>query len=223
MGFDSLGCDVNAYAVDLTNAKTHSYEKNELARVEKFINQPLSEHSQLSLSTWRNVEQCKPYFKPNNLRQLQIIRDLIERTHYQTDKHLLFVAWLAILEDCSEKMKDGNGLASRPSRVDDVWERFVTRIRSMLEDLRNHPLPERVMAEAFRCSALKSSPLARVFGEKTGKRLGAIIFSPPYANSFDYFESYKLELLCGYYDTSELIKARQQSIRNYRKGYGHDL
>ena len=28
-----------------------------------------------------------------------------------------------------------------------------------------------------------------------GKQAGAIIFSPPYANSFDYFESYKLELV----------------------------
>jgi len=93
----------------------------------------------------------------------------------------------------------------------------------MLEDLKQHPLPERLVAEAYRCSALKSSSLVKEFEERTGKKIGAIIFSPPYANSFDYFESYKLELLCGYYDTSELIEARQQSIRNYRKGYGHDL
>ncbi|MFC2013717.1 hypothetical protein ACFLU8_02410 [Chloroflexota bacterium] len=223
MGFDSLGCDVNAYAVDLTNAKTHFYKKNELVIVEKLINKPPSEQSQLSLSTWRNVEQCAPYFKPKNLHQLQIIRDLVERTHQQTVKHLLFVAWLTILEDCSDKMKDGNGLASRPSRVNDVWERFTTRLQFMLEDLRKYPLPEMVMAEAYRCSALKSSPLVKEFGGKTEKKLGAIIFSPPYANSFDYFESYKLELLCGYYNTSELIEARQHSIRNYRKGYGHDL
>ena len=32
---------------------------------------------------------------------------------------------------------------------------------------------------------------------RDGRRAGAIIFSPPYANSFDYFESYKLELILG--------------------------
>jgi site-specific DNA-methyltransferase (adenine-specific) len=55
------------------------------------------------------------------------------------------------------------------------------------------------------------------------KKLGAVIFSPPYANSFNYFESYKLELLAEYYDLEELAKARGDAVRNYRKGAGHDL
>jgi len=223
MGYDCLGCDVNPYAVDLTKAKTRIYNINELSKIESFIRNPLSEQNQLSLPTWRNIEQCKSYFRPDNLRQLQIIRDAIDRTRNQTVKGLLFVAWLTVLEDCSEKMKDGNGLASRPSKVENVWDRFTTRVENILEDIKKNPLPKNVKAQAYQHTALKSGSIVREFQALSGKQLGAIIFSPPYANSFDYFESYKLELLCGYYDTSELVKARQNSIRNYRKGYGHDL
>jgi hypothetical protein len=104
-----------------------------------------------------------------------------------------------------------------------VWNRFTTHVENILEDIKRNPLPKNVKARAYLHTALKSASIVREFQALSGKQLGAIIFSPPYANSFDYFESYKLELLCGYYDASELVKARQNSIRNYRKGYGHAL
>jgi site-specific DNA-methyltransferase (adenine-specific) len=50
------------------------------------------------------------------------------------------------------------------------------------------------------------------------KSLGAVIFSPPYANSFDYYESYKLELLMGdFFSIESISEERKNLIRSYRQ------
>jgi site-specific DNA-methyltransferase (adenine-specific) len=223
LGFDCLGCDINPYAVDLTNAKVRHYSFHDLRKVESFIRKPIEAARQLTLATRRQGEECKSYFKPDLLAQLHAVRDAIETVHGKTAQDLLAVAWLTILEDCSEKWKDGNGLASRPSSIREVWPCFTQKVEMILEDLRNAPLPISVTGVAWEESAFESSTLVERFRNQVGKELGAVIFSPPYANSFDYFESYKLELLCHYYDGNELRRARGKAIRNYRKGYHHDL
>lgn len=221
-GFDCIGTDVNPYAVDLSNAKIGQYTSEQLRIIESFIaKEPRS--SQLSLTSYMNIEDCSPFFKLRNIEQLQGIYYSIMLIHEPVVRQLLFVAWLTILEDCSEKRKDGNGLASRPSIINDVWLRFADQVRLFIEDIRDSPLPKHTVGLALKQSALHSSGAIENFTNRTNKTLGAIIFSPPYANSFDYFESYKLELLCGYYNMKELGKARQDTIRNYRKGYGFDL
>ena len=54
--------------------------------------------------------------------------------------------------------------------------------------------------------------------------MGCVIFSPPYANSFDYFESYKLELLFGgLISQSEFCDRKKELIRNYRHSNKHEV
>jgi len=138
-------------------------------------------------------------------------------------RQLLFAAWLTILEDCSDRRKEGNGLATRSSKVQDVWSHFTSRVRVFLDDICGNPLPRDLITFAKKVSAFEARSLVEEFRKQTGKELGVVIFSPPYANSFDYFESYKLELLAGYYDSASLVEARKGAIRNYRKGYGYQL
>src|SRR5699024_5357595 len=60
--------------------------------------------------------------------------------------------------------------------------------------------------------------LSRSYREVFGNRkVGAIIFSPPYANSFDYFESYKLELVMGRFVKSikDIKKYRNMAVRSF--------
>ena len=87
----------------------------------------------------------------------------------------------------------------------------------MKNDIEKYPLQSKVMAKAVDQTALKFSSTSREFSEITHKSLKAIIFSPPYANSFDYFESYKIELIMGgYYTFNELKINKSKLIRNYR-------
>lgn len=68
----------------------------------------------------------------------------------------------------------------------------------LINDYTKFPFVDDATATIFTGSACEFSNYGREFEKCTnGKKLGAIIFSPPYANSFDYFESYKMELLFG--------------------------
>ncbi|MBT4664527.1 MAG: hypothetical protein HOB60_06825 [Methylococcales bacterium] len=92
----------------------------------------------------------------------------------------------------------------------------------MIEDIKENPLPNKVNAKAYTKSALDLRKASHPFLKK--KDMGAIIYSPPYANSFDYFESYKIELIMGgFFQFSELKGARKCLIRNYRLNKGETV
>ena len=219
-GFDALGNDVSPYAVDVTQAKITCCSEAVLQEVQQFITAPLDQEC---IRAWKDLSALKIYFQTEHLAVIQQIANKIHSLENEDARKLLFVAWLMSLEDASERKKDGNGLATRPSPIHDIWARFVLQIKMMLSDLREYPLPRFPKRKIALQSAMSSAELVYEFAKETGKELGAIIFSPPYANSFDYFESYKLELLGGYYTPDELIRARETTIRSYRKGYRYQL
>lgn len=221
--FDSLGNDVNPYAVDISNAKLHKYKREDLKIVRDFVENSKIPNAKGVAHFQRMMENCSRYFNANHKATLQKISDQIALIKRTGARKLLDAVWLMILEDCSNRKKDGNGLATRETTVTDVWEHFRTATIKTIQDIEAEPLPENVTTKAVMDSAFNAQKIIDQFSKRTEKRLGAIIFSPPYANSFDYFESYKLELLCGYYTQTEFIEARKSAIRNYRKGYGYDL
>jgi len=223
MGFDCLGLDILPYSVDLSNAKVEFHSQETIDQIQNFVRRPVSSTDQQTSQIQETPESWHRYFRSDHFESLSNIRSALEKVPNQKARNLLFVAWLAILEDCSERRKEGNGLATRKTKVFDVWSHFVSKVKLFLEDICNYGLPQDITAFARKASAFKACSLSNEFQRKVGKKLGAVIFSPPYANSFDYFESYKLELLAGYYDAKGLIAARKEAIRNYRKGYGHPI
>ena len=225
MGYSAVGNDVIPYSVDLSNAKLQHYSLESIKLIRSFvIGQPKHlNDNQTYIENDNGLFSAKKYFRVNNFDSLIDLRRAILKIKDDTAEQFLWASWLAILEDCSERKKDGNGLATRPSKVTDVFEKFTNQVNIMLEDIERHPLDKDIVGKVFLSSATKSSEVLKQYEAETKKELGVIIFSPPYANSFDYFESYKLELLCGYYDPKSLIHQRQNAIRNYRKGYGFQL
>ena len=223
LGFDSIGSDINSYSVDLSNVKVTHHTSEVIRRVKGFIKKPLRKLGSAAVRPWKRLDECRLYFRPEHLAELQSIVNSINSVSNAAARQLLFVAWLTILEDCSERRKDGNGLATRPSPVRDVWLHFTGKVQMFLQDINDHPLPSSIYGFAANASALDAQTIVDSFRQQTNKELGVVIFSPPYANSFDYFESYKIELLAGYLDEKSLIEKRTQAIRNYRKGYGYPL
>lgn len=221
--FDSVGNDVNPYAVDISNAKLFQYKVASLKIVEKFIETNHIPDIKGKPYFKKSVSHCHHYFNESHAKSLQKIIDQIALIQNGDARKLLTAIWLIGLEDCSNRKKDGNGLATRTTKVINVWNHFQIAVINVLNDLRSHPLPVGPISVTVKDSAFYASKIVENFTNKIGKKLGAIIFSPPYANSFDYFESYKLELLCGYYTPAELIEARKTAIRSFRKGYGYNL
>lgn len=214
---DSVGLDVNGYAVLASRVKGAAYQESDLILIRRAIDR----FNRTSCASGSVSEYCagiEKYFRTKNLETLCAIRGWIE--HYlaeQKIKDFFMLALLAILEDCSDRKKDGNGLATRPSPVDDPKFRMSEQLALMYEDVATLTCQDTAISIAIDHSALELASAVKEMEMLLGKKLGSIIFSPPYANSFDYFESYKLELIFGGYSTLEdLGEARKRLVRNYR-------
>lgn len=219
-GYDSFGIDVNPFCQLIVNTKLLSPTEKEINSVREFI--------EALPQRYETTEEGRPplsdYFPETNLVNLLELRKKIERVTNPSVKQILIAAWFFILESCSNRKKDGNGLATRPSPVNDVLEHFKGVVRDIISDYSSFPLSSGTKSTVYTGSACEFSKYSKEFAKQVKKNLGAIIFSPPYANAFDYYESYKMELLFGQlYDQADYQIHKKQQIRNYRISYGREL
>jgi len=223
-GIDSLGIDVNGYAVLASNVKVLYYSDKTKKEIRLLV-KSLYQKPYIGLSSpIKHTESISKYFGSSNLKILENILIWTDNILDKDVREFFLLALLACLEDCSNRKKDGNGLATRLSPINSVYDRYICQVKMMLEDIENNPLCKTVHSKAVDGSALELSSIANWYGKKWKKHPGCIIFSPPYANSFDYFESYKMELIFGrFVVANEFDKARKRLIRNYRIGYGQEL
>jgi site-specific DNA-methyltransferase (adenine-specific) len=219
MGYVSLGLDVSPYATLLSRVKTTPLLRREVSRIRRWLHGLRKSPPHTDIRRDQSDTIIEAYFPKANFENLLWIRSCIER-EFRTNhgiREFLMVGLLAVVEDCSNRKKDGNGLATRPSKVLKPLDVFAAHVDSMLRDMLDLP-PSRALSFTHTVSAKKMAmALADVISVHE-RSLGAIIFSPPYPNSFDYFESYKLELLFGrLFDISSLRASRKELIRNYRQ------
>lgn len=135
---------------------------------------------------------------------------------YETDRDFLKLGLAAIVEKVSPARKDGKGLKFRRSRrvlcVEDALQAQYQRMISDLEALearRREQDPEAV--------ARVRNGDARDLSHLADESVAFALYSPPYLNSFDYSEVYKVELwLFDYVQTAEEFRAyRSRSLRSH--------
>lgn len=212
--------DVNPYCKVIADAKLLAPADEDVTAVKCF----LSDLPQVYSEYGGPQPPLADYFPPENLINLMVLKDRILSVENQNAKQMLISCWYFILEQCSNRKKDGNGLATRPAPVHDVISFFKETMDEILTDYLRHPLPSNTLSRVFTGSACNFSAFSDSFSKETQKRLGAIIFSPPYANAFDYYESYKMELLFGQlYLPDDYQLHKKEQIRNYRISYGREL
>lgn len=224
-GMSALGTDVSGYAVLSSRVKTRYYTESDirslLACQGQFESRQFNEQSAIPQL---KASALSKYFEVGRLDLLHSMLDWTSSLKSIQEQEFFRLSVLSSLEDCSNRKKDGNGLATRPSPVSNVKERVLVQCKLMLEDVSSHTTTAPPHTQAIEASALDLSESATTFSNNSGLSLGSIIFSPPYANSFDYFESYKLELVFGDFISDTSIKGdRSKMIRNYRIGYGGEL
>lgn len=218
IGYDALGIDVNPYCEMITNLKLASPADDELLGLLKLIEERPWTCFTLSMS---DNPPLSDYFPEKNLVEVLKIRKWIETIPESFIKSALTAAWFFCLENSSNRKKDGNGLATRPAPIEDVSKYFIDIARDIVEDFHSHPLAYN-HNYVRTGSALEFSKYVKDCEKEFDKKLGCVIFSPPYANSFDYFESYKLELLFGGLICQEDFSERKKDlIRNYRLSNKH--
>src|SRR5581483_893221 len=230
-GVAAVGVDVNPLAVFVAQVKTESYTATDHRR---FLRSAAAAATETGGSPWSPppMRLLPKLFQPAALRELVRIRAYIGTEESTRVRRLLLLCWLNILERCSNIFKEGNGLKyrnklRRPGRYetirDSVWipayfgpsipafvrKAWLEQCEMVAADLRN-PFRFRQKSEVIEKSCLDDD-LVEMVGS-----CDAAVFSPPYANRFDYFEAFKIELWMGGFVSSaeEMCELRQRSLRN---------
>jgi DNA modification methylase len=212
LGYKSIGFDINPVAVLATKVKTVYYNNIDIAEIVSVIKKfkptktsPIKSNPKVVLSS----------FTEESLESLYKIKFFCEGLDDKNTKIADFfrLAFLSIIEDCSTKIKDGNGLKLNPNKkpIKDIYSYFLKKCEAMLNDIKSSNFKEEV--KVIHGSMLIDEHLNKIKHPK----VGISIFSPPYANCFDYCEVYKLEFWMGGFvkEYEDFKKYRDMAMRSH--------
>lgn len=216
LGVRSFGFDVSPFAIAASRCKGFSLEPIQIDNLLKEAQAAIEKARKKNYPLSKFDEDISKYFEEANLQQLVNMKRVIRGRTESVCREILEFAVLAILEDCSNRKKDGNGLATRRTQISDCYGAFWKKVEMFASDYKDAPHSALSEAHIHDARHLDSLQLQEVFNSHD---IGSIVFSPPYANSFDYFESYKLELVfMEWTDATMIHEKRKMLVRNYRIG-----
>ena len=231
MGQQSCGVDVNPLATFVARTKTKHYSRRDGDNFQGLAEKAaLADHAPAPVPPFELVHKL---FLPESLDVLLRLKAFIDSTSPPKVRDLLLLAWLSILEQASNVFKEGNGLKYRNKKrrpgtyvtlPDRVWipRHFGSNVTAFVRSLWNDKCSEIAHDIHSRMTVNGCPPRIRTGSCLDGSTLdfgvpvGLAIFSPPYANRFDYFESFKVELWMGGFvrSSDELRALRSSSIRS---------
>ena len=234
-GRASVGIDVNPLATFVSRVKLAPLGDADVVAATAFLEN--FEATVAGAAPWPvpALRIARKVFEPRILDAVLRLRTLLEdRAGTRAQRDFLLLAWLSILQDVGSYFKEGNGIKYRNRKR--RKNGYVARPDGQWQLERFGADQERFVWAAFRAKLaemLADVPAwhrgnwsgQRVIGgnslEETGQ-LGAgsfdsVLFSPPYVNRFDYFESQKVELWFGGFVAGydDLLALRKRSLRSH--------
>ncbi len=230
LGIASVGFDVNPLVTFAAKVKTRRYSFEDIEKLETLT----SEILQITNSEKAPAPKLSIIEKVFNMEILETLLRIKHQIYSIPEgkyQDFLKLGWLAVLESVSNTRKEGNGIKykftkrtskgyiSEPQKEwedkqfgkkkkEYVLERLRAKYKQMLVDLKK-----------FHCAFQEPT----IFNESAlqltkflDKEISVAIFSPPYANCFDYFEIFKVELWMGDFAKSrdELLLLRNRALRS---------
>lgn len=209
-GYRSLGLDINPIASFAAKTKTHPYTEEEVG----LLKDTLSTIRTRYVIT-KNIPKYKRLdviFSPHQLEQILKIKGFYESQSNEVVQNFFRLAYLSIIEPVSNRVKDGNGIKISKTKkmIDDVYLYYEDKCQKMIDDL---AYQQYVDADVIEGSLLNDDVYERVKKYK----IGSIIYSPPYANCFDYLEVYKMEVWLGGFvdDYEDFTRYRDVALRSH--------
>jgi DNA modification methylase len=190
LGYKSIGFDINPVAYLAASVKTHFYTEEEVKEIQKLIkNFKPSKFSALK-ETPKVIDSS---FQNGSLEKLYQLKYFWENISNTSVQQFFQLAYLSIIEDCSIRTKDGNGikLNLKKKKIENIFEYFLSKCNSMVVDIEVSNFKEETKF------INGSITIEKYFKQIDNKKVGLCVFSPPYANCFDYCEVYKLEFWLG--------------------------
>lgn len=221
MGYSGVGFEVNPFSYFLAKCKLEQYTKEMIGlfkdAYENILQKALENSSayvlpKLSISKKVFNNEVEKYFM--NVGTLIESDDIID----EKVRDLLKLGWLACLEPLCNYRKAGNGLKikkyvkPRIITIDDARVMLLEEYQNIYIDLLKSKNKGNAVLYNESCLNMKQ--------HIEDESVEGIIFSPPYANCFDYTEIYKLELWFGKFvsEYSELKKLRNNSLHSHLNG-----
>jgi site-specific DNA-methyltransferase (adenine-specific) len=232
----AVGIDVNPLAAFVASVKLTPLKDQDVITAAKFLDRFEREMDHVDSWPAPGLRIIDKVFEPDVLEAVLRLRAVIERRRDDIPRlrDFLLLAWLSILQDVGSYFKEGNGIKYRNrkrlktgyvARPEGQWqrERFGSDQSAFVRATYRAKLAEMLGdVHAWRSGNWTAQRVIQGNALEEAKRLDAqsfdsVIFSPPYANRFDYFESQKVELwFGGFVDTYEdMIALRKRSVRSH--------
>lgn len=211
MGVSSVGFDVNPVAVLASTVKNRKYSTQDTEIIRDLLvafknNKP----KPLAKPKYKSLPRI---YSDKELDDLLIIRAFIEELTPDWAKKFFLLAFISIVEPVSNRIKDGNGIkiAKNKKPIGDIFGLFESKISIMLEDLKS------VEPDGLGTTIFGSMLDDSAFENIRKLKFNAAIYSPPYANCFDYLEVYKMEMWMGGFvsEYSDFAQYRNASVRSH--------
>lgn len=221
-GMHSLGVDINPFFtfVQKTKLNWHKYDSKDLRREILKLSavnrgeEPSLEPPQLSSF----ARKKKPVYLGETLRELLLFKEKIYDVDTELTRNFLLLGLASILETVSLVRKDGKGLKFvRGKKPPSVKSTLLRKLNDMFSDLMSIEKLGQVGKEEAR--VFTTDTRDEEFVDKIGSgQADFVMFSPPYLNTFDYTEVYKLELwfldLVRDYKEFKMLRARTLRSHN---------
>lgn len=216
LGINGYGFEVNPFSYFLANCKLAKYTDKD---IKKFYN---AYNELLSISKF-DEEYILPLLSISNkvfTKEIEkrIMNYLIYINKYKDDinvYNLLKLGIISVVEEMSNYRKAGNGLKIRRGakfkhkNPIDLQASLLNAFENMYNDVYNNKI--------YTNYNIFNESCINMVDYISKNKIDEIIFSPPYANCFDYTEIYKLELWFGGFvnDYSDLKSLRKKSLHSH--------
>jgi hypothetical protein len=234
-GRASVGIDVNPLAAFVSRVKLSPLRDSDVVAATAFLQR--FDSAVAGVEPWPipALRIASKVFEPRILDAVLRLRSLIEHQATSAEqRNFLLLAWLSILQDVGSYFKEGNGIKYRNrkrrkdgyvARPDGQWqlERFGADQEGFVRTAFSAKLAE-MLADVPAWHRGNWSGQRVIEGDALEEtaQLGvgsfdSVLFSPPYLNRFDYFESQKVELwFGGFVDSYDDVGVlRKRSLRSH--------
>lgn len=236
-GCSSIGVDINPLAAFASRVKTVNYSEKRLHLNAVYENlQSLSPtyptHDPPML---RKLERV---FMPSILQALLVIQYGVMELKEQKERDFFLLAWISVLEEVSNLKREGSLKHRRRRRLYQggyevlplnewqskafpadpfahVLSKFLSRVQEMLSDL--EMLSQKTSEKRALDSVVSRGSAMNLNEFVTAGSADAVVFSPPYLNTLNYVNAYRIELWMGGFLRSydERKELNRSSIRSH--------
>lgn len=192
LGYQSVGVDILPISVLLSRVKTYDYSEEELNEIKNYIKN-IEEGMVMTdkVPEFKVLERM--FFSEEDKETMLELKGFWESIENQRVRDFFRLAYISILERVSNRKKDGNGIKYYRSKdkIEDIVSYYENKLFKMYSDLLKKE--ENAKAKILEGSIIDED----VQEEVSQESYESVIFSPPYANCFDYCEVYKMEMWLG--------------------------